>query len=111
MTEAERDAITTPEEGLIIFNSGSQRLNIYQNSAWVEISTNQKIAMRANATGLQSGNGLLNLDTEIYDYGSYYDPSTKRYTPQVAGLYLAVIHSFSSGVTDGAHMVHRLYKN
>lgn len=36
MAESERDAITTPAEGLLIYNTTTQRLNIY-NTSWVAV--------------------------------------------------------------------------
>lgn len=37
MTTTQRDAITTPGEGLIVYNLTSHKLNYYTGSAWVEL--------------------------------------------------------------------------
>lgn len=34
MTEAQRDAIATPAAGLVVYNSDTNQLNVYNNSAW-----------------------------------------------------------------------------
>lgn len=37
MTEAQRDAIASPADGLIVYNNETKRLNIYQENIWVPI--------------------------------------------------------------------------
>ncbi|TVR80268.1 MAG: hypothetical protein EA412_04985 [Chitinophagaceae bacterium] len=40
LTSAERDAITPPVEGLIIFNEDSECINFYNGNTWREVCQN-----------------------------------------------------------------------
>lgn len=40
MITSDRDLISTPANGLIIYNSTSNKLNVYENGYWSEMSTN-----------------------------------------------------------------------
>ncbi len=42
MTTSQRDAITSPENGLIIYNSTTGKLNIRENGSWSELGTNNR---------------------------------------------------------------------
>lgn len=37
MTQTERDAITTPANGLLVYNTSSNKFNVYASGTWVEI--------------------------------------------------------------------------
>jgi len=39
MTEAERDLITSPQQGLIIVNTDTSKLNFYTGAGWEEITS------------------------------------------------------------------------
>lgn len=39
MTEVERDAISVPEDGMIVFNTTESALNLYSNSEWQSLVT------------------------------------------------------------------------
>ena len=39
MTEAQRDAITTPSEGLTVFNTDTNQANIFSNGAWIPLGS------------------------------------------------------------------------
>lgn len=43
LTEAERDGISTPKSGLVIFNTTTSELNVYAGSEWTEISPSVEI--------------------------------------------------------------------
>ena len=42
MTTSQRDAISSPENGLIIYNSTTGKLNIRENGSWSELSTTNR---------------------------------------------------------------------
>jgi len=39
MTEAQRDAVSTPSEGLTVFNTDTAQANIYSNGAWIPLGS------------------------------------------------------------------------
>ena len=52
------------------------------------------------------------LNTESWDIGGYFDTSNSRYTPGVAGYYLAnASFNFNSGMTSGNFVLIKWYKN
>ena len=53
MTEAQRDAINNPAEGLVIFNTSTDQLNIYDGANWVDLP---KIATQLDFTPTSSLN-------------------------------------------------------
>lgn len=55
MTTSERDAISNPAEGLLIYNTTSNRLNYWNGSAWVEVLGLQLSAAQNNTSGVSSG--------------------------------------------------------
>ena len=50
----------------------------------------------------------LTFDTEEWDVGGYFDTSTHRYTPLVAGYYLVTV---SAGLTSTTPVRTKIYKN
>ena len=50
-------------------------------------------------------------DTEVFDIGSCYDTSTKRFTPNVAGYYFFIITARTNSTSAWAYMSARLRKN
>lgn len=68
MLESERDAITNPASGLLIYNSTSNKLNYYNGTSWlnvdgtgsyVDLTTNQTIAGNKTFTGTITASGRL----------------------------------------------------
>jgi hypothetical protein len=51
MTEAQRDAISTPVEGLVIHNSTTNKINVYTNSAWGEVNVSVSNTLSVNNLG------------------------------------------------------------
>jgi hypothetical protein len=39
MTATERDAIASPENGMVLYNTTAQKLNLRENGAWIELSS------------------------------------------------------------------------
>ncbi len=64
MTTSQRDAISSPENGLIIYNSTTGKLNIRENGSWSELSTTnrvQTITGNQTFTGSNTFNGATTL--------------------------------------------------
>jgi uncharacterized protein YgiB involved in biofilm formation len=53
---------------------------------------------------------LLTWDTEIFDTNNWYDTSTNRFTPQVAGKYLCFTMATMAGAASGTTQI-SIYKN
>ena len=54
----------------------------------------------------------VNIDTEVFDTGSYFDSSTNyRFTPLIAGKYLIIGRVNFSSLADGAFGRAQIYKN
>lgn len=65
MTTTQRDAITTPAEGLVIYNTTTKLLNFYNGTLWTEVVTSFNtpvgdvtISAGANITLTPSGNDI-----------------------------------------------------
>ena len=67
MTTAQRDAISAPATGLLVFNTDTKRLNVYQGSSWnaVGSTTAQVFDLRGNLS-ISSINGLTPVSGEAY---------------------------------------------
>jgi len=50
-------------------------------------------------------------DTEVFDIGSCYNTSTKRFTPNVAGYYFFIVTARTNSTSAWAYMSARLRKN
>lgn len=57
MTEAQRDAVASPVEGMQVFNTTTGKLNIYSNGSWIPV-------------GSGSGGGLDSFYTETFEEGT-----------------------------------------
>lgn len=93
MTAAQRAAIATPANGLIVYQTdGAQGIYQYTAGAW-QITTQPKIAFGAthpNGGGTSYPSGtefVVAFDGELYDYGNSFDPVTYTFTAPVAGVY------------------------
>ena len=69
MTTLQRDAITTPADGLIIYNTSTQKINFYNGSSnsWVELGGAGATTAVANFTYASTGNFLENVSV----FGDY----------------------------------------
>ncbi len=64
MTTVQRDAISTPADGLIIYNTTTGKLNIRENNSWSELSTTnraQTVSGNNTFSGTNSFNGATTL--------------------------------------------------
>lgn len=75
-----------------------------RNAFRATLSGNQSVATGASAT-------VVDLDQEDYDYGSFFDITTSRMTPTVAGIYLLIGSVSFESVADGSRGVAALLKN
>ena len=54
LTATQRDAISSPAEGLLVYNTGDDRFNFYNGSAWSEVGTVSTSFMHATRSSSQS---------------------------------------------------------
>ncbi len=74
MTSAQRDAISAPADGLIIFNTTTSRLNIYAGGHWYEISGSIVVHSVTSTTGktwMDRNLGASQVATSSTDAASY----------------------------------------
>jgi len=93
MTTAQRDAIASPANGLIIYNTTTGSLNSYNGAEWSEISTSNNVSFRAHRNDIDQSisaatTTAVDWTTEEFDRGDSFDPSTNRFQPSIAGTYL-----------------------
>ncbi len=86
LTTAQRDAIPTIENGLLIYNTDTSTFQAYQNGAWVSLTTAPAVALYAPVSDTASApavaNGVI-----------YYDTDTNKLTTGVNGAYVSVYTS------------------
>ncbi|EQC44479.1 endosialidase chaperone [Bacteriovorax sp. BSW11_IV] len=103
MTTAQRDAISSPAVGLIVFNITTNKLNSYNGSEWAEISTSNNISFRVHRNNVDQSisaatNTLVDWTTEEFDTANSFDPATNRFQPNVAGTYIVNFNVGTSGL-------------
>ncbi|POB13417.1 tail fiber domain-containing protein [Halobacteriovorax sp. DA5] len=110
MTSVQRNAIASPAEGLVVYDTDIQSLYIYQGSTWNSLGVNLSGAGDAESFvhvsfsgGTHSGSGVLNYTTKHVDINGEFDLTTDRFVPKQAGNYLVVIQSIANGMTTGGH--------
>ncbi len=92
MTTTQKNAIGTPSEGLIVYDTDADALFVYVSGAWTKLANATEVSFRAIKTSTQAISA--NIDTaldfhaESYDVGSSFDLTTDRFQPTVAGKYL-----------------------
>jgi hypothetical protein len=94
--ETTQDILTVDANGRVAFN---------QNAVYFRAT---------QAAGQTVTNGVAvvpNFTTEIEDAGGYYDTTTRRYTPLVAGLYAVSVGNTGSGATTTGRLTSYIYKN
>ena len=73
MTEEQRDAVSPRVEGLMIYNTGTHQLNVYNGSAWVSAGGNSSSGQRIFNTPGQFAfvvpNGVTTLNIELWGAG------------------------------------------
>ena len=64
MLQTERDAIATPKQGLMIHNSDTNKLNIFENTAWEIINDDNPILETLQVgTGTIASSTIVNIDS------------------------------------------------
>ena len=119
MLETERDAITTPATGLLIYNTSTNQLNYYNGTAWqivdtstgfVDLTTNQTIAGHKTFTDDIIAEGRLMIPMgEI----SYFNTTTSGFlvdiTAQSTGTALGTDNMVKINPTSGTVFVNDMF--
>jgi hypothetical protein len=96
MTTAERDAISNPANGSLIYNTTTNAYNFYNGSSWLALSTaagideaSCRVTKSTNQTIGATSDAIISWDTESYDTDSMHDNVTNnsRITATTAGRY------------------------
>lgn len=114
MTTTQRDAITTPPEGLIIYNTTTHDLNFRDNTTWQAVIGNvASFSVHKNGTnqtGLASATYTqLTFSTEIYDIGSKF--SANAWTPPAGMVCMTAAATFNGTLAVGGFCALAIYKN
>ncbi|MCR9203511.1 MAG: tail fiber domain-containing protein, partial [Halobacteriovoraceae bacterium] len=110
MTTAQRNAISSPAEGLIVFDTDLEYLFLYKGSTWKSLADDTDVSFNVKQTVAQYISAAtwtkINWDTEAMDSNNSF--SAGRFTPTVAGKYFfhSNMRSSSTGVIALA-----IYKN
>lgn len=75
MTTVQRDAINSPADGLIIYNSTSGKLNIRENNSWSELSTTNR-AQTVSGNNTFSGTSTFNGAATLAGTNTISGPTT-----------------------------------
>ncbi len=86
LTTAQRDAIPTLRNGLVIYNITTNTFQAYQNGAWTNLTTGAATSL--NAPILTTANAPAVVNGAIY-----YDSTTNHLTTGVNGAYVSVYTS------------------
>lgn len=101
MTTAQRDAISSPPAGAIVYNTSNNRLEFYNGTTWRPVggaSTSYALIEHQQSTGTNGGNVTGGswqtnpLNTEYEDADDIVTLSSNRFTP-VAGTYRVSIEA------------------
>jgi hypothetical protein len=101
MTTAQRDAISSPPAGAIVYNTSNNRLEFYNGTTWGPVggaSTSYALIEHQQSTGTNGGNVTGGswqtnpLNTEYVDADGIVTLSSNRFTP-VAGTYRVSIEA------------------
>ncbi|AYF43955.1 endosialidase chaperone [Halobacteriovorax sp. BALOs_7] len=118
MTSVQRNAIASPAEGLVVYDTDIQGIYVYKGGAWRAVGDSVTGAGDAESyvevsfsSGTQSGSGVINYTNESIDVNGEFDLSTDRFTPKQAGNYLVIIHTVANGMTTGGHHYASITKN
>ena len=73
MTTVQRNAITSPAEGLLIYNTSTQKINFYNGTLWEENTSLEDgtVVSASGQTWLSKNLGANNIATASNDVGSY----------------------------------------
>ncbi len=113
MTTAQRIAIATPAEGLIVFDSDLSNLYIYKNAEWKTLTDNTEVSFSVNTTTAQSfGVGTWTKvvwDSENFDSNTNFTAS--RFTPTIPGKYLFFANIRRQNVSSNTTVAVGIFKN
>jgi hypothetical protein len=116
LTTAQRDAIPTVRNGLVIYNTTTNTFQAYENGAWTNLATGAATSL--NAPILTTANAPAVVNGAIY-----YDSTTDRLTTGVNGAYVSVytspinrdgnliMQSLAADPTSGNSTVGEIYYN
>ncbi len=116
MTTANRLGISSPAEGLIVFDTDEDFLFIFKLGSWVKLADSTEVSFQAYKTGAQaitqSVYNVITWEAESYDVGGGFDLSTERFQPSVAGKYLVSLRvATSTSLADGSYFQAAIFKN
>ncbi|WP_419172486.1 tail fiber domain-containing protein [Halobacteriovorax sp.] len=118
MTSVQRNAIASPAEGLVVYDTDIQEIYVYKGGAWRAVGDSvtgtgdaESYVEVSFSSGTQSGSGVINYTNESIDVNGEFDLSTDRFTPKQAGNYLVIIHTVANGMTTGGHHYASITKN
>ncbi|NCN95478.1 MAG: hypothetical protein GW917_02020, partial [Bdellovibrionales bacterium] len=117
MTTAQKNAISSPSEGLIVFDTDLDAMVVYSNGLWVKLADSTEVSFQAFKTSGQSiptpsAYSLLTWEAEAYDIGDSFDLSTERFMPTKAGKYLITLRvATSTAMPDQTYLQTAIFKN
>jgi hypothetical protein len=90
MTTVQRDAIGTPAAGLVVYNTTTSALNVY-NGAWVALSSGASLMAPIvvyRSSSLTALTGTVIMNAAVTNPASNYDTATGIFTAPTTGFYL-----------------------
>lgn len=88
-------------------NSG----NVKSGGAFIGKAIGSFSAYRSSNLSVANTGGVILFDTELWDVSNWYDPTTGRFTPQVAGYYQIKSRVYILGIASGKQLSIWLRKN
>ncbi len=98
LTSAQRDAIANPATGLVVYNTTSSALSVYDGSTWVNLSGYLALIGGTMAGAIAMGTNRI---TGLPTPGAGSDPATKIYTDTADALKLSLTGGVMSGAVSG----------
>ncbi len=86
-TTTERDAISSPTTGMVIYNTTTAQLEVYNGSSWVGVGSGATTAFFAYRTTSTTANNTIVYDTETVDTSATFSTSTGAFTAPSSGVY------------------------
>jgi hypothetical protein len=92
MTTVQREAIASPANGLVVYDSNAQDLYVYRNGAWSRVSEGATVAFRVHRNGVDQSvstgtTTLVDMSTKTFDTAGAFDLAADRFQPTVPGYY------------------------
>lgn len=120
MTTAQKNAISSPTAGMVVYDTNLAALCLYNGSSWTVLSNNTHsgalVRNSAGVTGINAsaGDTLITWNSETYDTNSFHDNSTNpsRLTIPSGVSYARLSFQIEiDNVTAGVDCFVNLYKN